>query len=59
MLAETVFSVAMLGAFLWAVRVMLPKAMREREALAVTSAALTALAALLLWLLIGVRVASR
>jgi hypothetical protein len=51
---ETLFSIAMLGAFIWAVRFLLPKALKERNALALTSAVLTALFALLLWLLIGV-----
>ena len=51
---ETLFSIAMLGAFIWAVRFLLPKAMKEQNALALASAVLTALFALLLWLLVGV-----
>ena len=56
---ETLFSIAMLGAFIWAVRFLLPKAMKEHSALALTSAVLAALFALLLWLLIGVGTRSR
>jgi len=55
---EILFSIAMLGAFIWAVRFLLPKAIKEHDALALTSALLTALFALLLWLLIGVRTRS-
>ena len=51
---ETLFSIAMLGAFIWAVRFLLPRALKEHNALALTSAVLTALFALLLWLLVGV-----
>jgi hypothetical protein len=53
---ETVFSVAMLGCFIWAVRFMLPKALKEHDPLALTSAVLTAVLALLAWLLFGVPV---
>jgi hypothetical protein len=55
---ETIFSIAMLGAFIWAVRFLLPKAIKEHSALALTSAVLTALFALLLWLMIGVGIRS-
>ena len=51
---ETLFSIAMLGTFIWSVLFLLPKAMKEHNALALTSAVLTALFALLLWLLVGV-----
>ena len=51
---ETLFSIAALGTFIWAVRFLLPKAMKEDSALALTSTVLTALFALLLWLLVGV-----
>jgi hypothetical protein len=53
---EGVFSVAMLGGFIWAVSFMLPKAAERRDALALTSAVLAALLALFGWLLVGVRV---
>jgi hypothetical protein len=53
---EGVFSVAMLGVFIWAVRFMVPRAVKEHDALALTSAVLTAALALLAWLLVGVRV---
>ena len=51
---ETLFSIAALGTCIWAVRFLLPKAIKEDSALALTSAVLTALFALLLWLLVGV-----
>lgn len=54
MTLEWVLSVAMLGAFIVAVRVMLPSALRERDALALGSALRTALLALFAWLLMGV-----
>ncbi len=53
---EAVFSVAMLGVFIWAVRFMVPKAIKKHDALALTSAVLTAALALLAWLFVGVRV---
>jgi uncharacterized membrane protein len=58
-MAEAAFSVAMLGGFLWAVRFLLPKAVKEHEPLAIASAVMTAMLALLAWLLIGVKVVSR
>jgi hypothetical protein len=51
---ETALSVALLGMFIWAVRVRLPKAVKEDDALALTSALLTAALALLGWLLTGI-----
>jgi hypothetical protein len=51
---ETLFSVATLAAFIWTARFMLPTARREHDAIAVSSAMLTAVFALLLWLLVGV-----
>jgi hypothetical protein len=53
---EGIFSVAMLGGFIWAVSFMVRKAAKKRDALALTSAILTALLALFGWLLVGVRV---
>ena len=53
---EGIFSVAMLGGFIWAVSFMVPKAVKRRDALALTSAIVTALLALFGWLLVGVRV---
>jgi hypothetical protein len=38
---ETLFSIGMLGAFIWAVRFLLPKAMKEHNALAVCAASTT------------------
>ena len=58
-MVEAAFSVAMLGGFLWAMRFLLPKALKEHDSLAIASAVVTAALALLAWLLIGVRVVSR
>jgi uncharacterized membrane protein len=44
----------MLGGFIWTVRFLLPKAVRERDPFALTCAVLTAVLALIAWLLIGV-----
>ena len=54
MTLETFLSIAMLGAFIWAIRFMLPKALERHDGMALTSAVLTAVLALLAWLLIGV-----
>ncbi len=51
---ETFFSVAMLGTFIWAVRFLLPRAVKQHDRMALTCAVLTAVLALLMWLLIGV-----
>ncbi len=51
---ETVLSVATLGGFIWVVRNLLPKAVKERDLCALACAVLTAILALLVWLLIGV-----
>jgi len=53
---ETVLSVAMLGGIIWVVRDLLPRAVKDRDAFALTCAVLTALLALLAWLFIGVGV---
>ena len=55
---QTLASTAMLGGFIWAVRFLLPRAINERDTLALTAALLTAVLALLAWLLIGVGVRS-
>lgn len=54
MALETVLSVVTLGAFIWVVRFLLPKAVRAHDSMALTCAVLTAAFALLMWLLIGV-----
>jgi hypothetical protein len=51
---ETVLSVATLGAFIWVVRFLLPKAIKAHDSMALACAVLTAVVALLMWLLIGV-----
>jgi hypothetical protein len=53
MTLETALSIAMLGGFIWAVRFLLPRAVKERDPLALTCAVLMAILALLAWLLIG------
>ena len=55
---EMAFSIAMLASCIWAVRVLLPRAVRERSGLALTSAVLAAILGLLGWLMIGVGVRS-
>ena len=54
MALETVLSIATLGAFIWVVRFLLPKALKERDSMALACAVLSAILALLMWLLIGV-----
>jgi uncharacterized membrane protein YozB (DUF420 family) len=54
MTLETVLSIAMLGGFIWAVRFLLPKALKEHDPMALVCAMLTAVLALLMWLFIGV-----
>jgi len=51
---ETILSIATLGAFIWAVRFVLPKALKEHDPMALTCTVLMAVLALLMWLLIGV-----
>ena len=58
-MVETAFSVAMLGGFLWSMRFLLPRALKEHDPLAIASAVVTAALALLTWLLTGVKVVSR
>ncbi|OFW04574.1 MAG: hypothetical protein A3H96_09300 [Acidobacteria bacterium RIFCSPLOWO2_02_FULL_67_36] len=45
MTLQAVLSVAMLGAFIWVVRFLLPKAVKEREPFALICAVLTAVLA--------------
>jgi hypothetical protein len=54
MTLETVLSIATLGGFIWAVRFLLPTAVKEHDSMTLTCAVLTAALALLMWLLIGV-----
>jgi len=51
---ETILSIATLGAFIWAVRFVLPEALKEHDSMALTCTVLMAVLALLMWLLIGV-----
>ena len=59
MAIESALSIMMLGGFIWAVRFLLPKAKREHDTFGVICALLTALAALIGWLLIGTGTRSR
>jgi hypothetical protein len=56
---ETVLSVVTLGAFIWVVRFLLPRALKERDPMALTCVVLTGILAILLWLIIGVGTRSR
>lgn len=53
MTLEAFLSVATLAALIWLIRFLIPRAIKERNALAITCALLTMIIALLLWLLIG------
>jgi hypothetical protein len=53
---ETLLSVAMLGAFIWALRSRVPSAIQAEDTFALVCALLTAALALLGWLFIGVGV---
>ena len=55
-MVEAAFSVAMLGGFLWALRFLLPKAVKEDDSLAIVAAVGIAILALAAWLLMGVTV---
>ena len=50
---ETVLSVVFLGSFIWAIRFLVPKAVKQHEVLALTCAVLTAILALVALLLVG------
>jgi hypothetical protein len=54
----TAASTALLGMFLWITTFLLPRAIRERNAFGITSVLLTALTALVLWLLLAAGVRS-
>ncbi len=53
------FSVAAFGAFIWAVTFMVPKAIKQRDGLAITSAVVTAVFALIAWILASVPLSGR
>jgi len=56
---ETALSVAMLGGFIWALLFLLPKARRDHDRGAIIFSLLTALVAIIGWLVIGVGTHSR
>jgi hypothetical protein len=59
MAIDSVLSVLMLGAFIWVVTFLLPKAKREHDRFGVICSVLAALVALIGWLLIGSGTRSR
>jgi hypothetical protein len=52
---DTIASIMALGAFIWTVRFVIPRALREHDPMAIGCAVLMSVLALGLWLLIGVR----
>lgn len=54
MALETALSIATLGVFIWVVRFLLPKALKDHDSMAITCTVLMAILTLLMWLLIGV-----
>jgi hypothetical protein len=56
---ETILSIATLSGFIWAIRFLVPKAVKTGDGMAITCSVLTAILALLLWLLIGIGARSR
>jgi hypothetical protein len=58
MTLETGLSIAMLGVFIWVLRFLLPKALKEHDSFGVGCALLAALLALGMWLLTGVSMRS-
>jgi hypothetical protein len=55
---ETTASILALGAFIWTVRFVIPRALREQDVMAIACAVCMSVLALGLWLLIGVRAIS-
>jgi len=53
---QTGLSAVMLGAVVWALAYLLPKARREHDTFAIVCSLLTAVVALLGWLLVGIGV---
>ncbi len=51
---ETLFSVALLAGFIWVMRFLLPRAIKQQDWLALLSALLTAALALAAWLMFGI-----
>ena len=56
---ETLFSVILLAGFIWVMRFLLPKAIKEHDWLAFLSVLLTGVLALVAWLMFGVGLRSR
>jgi hypothetical protein len=54
MMFETLFSTALLAGFIWAMRFLVPRAIKQQDWLAVLSALLTAALALTAWLTFGI-----
>jgi hypothetical protein len=55
---DAIISVVLLGGVIWAVRFLVPRAVKAGDALALASAVLIAVLALLMWLFIGVVIRS-
>jgi hypothetical protein len=53
------FSTAMLAAFIWVLAFLLPRAMKERDGFALSTAVLGAILALLAWLFLSGGIRSR
>jgi hypothetical protein len=56
MTLENVASVAMLGLLIWGLSFLVPRALRDKDGLAIAAAVLTVLLALAGWALIGIAV---
>ena len=56
---ETLFSVILLAGFIWVMRFLLPKGIKEHDWLALLSALLTPALTLIAWLMFGVGLRSR
>jgi hypothetical protein len=54
MMVEPLFSMALLAGFIWAIRFLLPRAIKQQDWLALLSALLTAALALTAWLMFGI-----
>jgi len=51
---EALYSIALLAGFIWAIRFLLPRAIKQQDWLALLSALLTAALALTAWLMFGI-----
>jgi hypothetical protein len=56
---ETILSIATLSSFIWAIRFLVPRAIKAGDGMAVLCSVLTAILGLLLWLMIGIGARTR